>query len=96
MDVVGHMPISEIERDQLLDFVDWWQHKLDREGLTPNSANKDRIHLSGMLRLANEKKRLGLDLPLERLRIKEGAKRIRPPFSIDWLRDKLLAPPPDQ
>lgn len=37
-------------------------------------------------------KRLGLQLPLSDLSIKEGEKKTRPAFSEGWIRDKILAP----
>ena len=40
----------------------------------------------------NKKKRLGLVLPLTDLTLKEGKAKKRPPFSAEWIRDRLLAP----
>jgi integrase len=36
-------------------------------------------------------KRLGLDLPLGELSFREGEKRTRPPFSVAWIQNRLLA-----
>ncbi|WP_370630883.1 tyrosine-type recombinase/integrase [Maritimibacter sp. DP1N21-5] len=94
MNVTGNKAISDLTRDDMLDFVDWWQDRIERDDLTPNSANKDLTDIASMLRRLNEKKRLGLDVEnlVGRLRIAEGEKRHRPPFSTSWIRDKLLAP----
>ncbi len=90
--VVGDKNLAEISGDDMLDFRQWWIEKLESEDLTPNSANKDLIHLGSVLKTINKRKRLGLVLPLTDLSFKEGEKRQRPPFSVDWIKTKLLAP----
>jgi integrase len=90
--VVGDKALADISGDDMLDFRNWWVERIDSEDLTPNSANKDLIHLGDVLKTVNKMKRLGLVLPLTDLSFKEGEKRSRPPFSVAWIRDKLLAP----
>lgn len=92
MDVVGDKPIAEITGDDMLDFREWWLDRIEAEGLTPNSANKDLIHLGSVLKSVNKLKRLGLVLPLSDLSIKEQAATPRPPFSSRWIKEKLLVP----
>ncbi|WP_370213439.1 tyrosine-type recombinase/integrase [Roseovarius sp.] len=90
--VVGDKAISEISGDDMLDFRGWWLDKIEAQRLTPNSANKDLIHLGDVLKTVNRMKRLGLVLPLSDLALKEGEAKQRPPFSDRWIRDRLLAP----
>ena len=90
--VVGDKPLGEVTGDDMLDFRGWWIEKIEAEGLTPNSANKDFTHLGVVWRTVNKLKRLGLVLPLSDLALKEDERRTRPPFSVDWIRDKFLAP----
>ncbi|AML50410.1 DUF6538 domain-containing protein [Falsihalocynthiibacter arcticus] len=90
IDVVGDKVIPEITGDDMLDFRQWWIDRIEAEGLTPNSANKDLIHLSDILKTVNRMKRLGLVLPLSDLLLQEGEKRQRPPFSSDWITGRLL------
>jgi len=45
-----------------------------------------------VLRTVNKMKRLGLDLPLSDLSIREGEKKTRPAFSTAWIKETLLAP----
>ncbi|SIS57272.1 tyrosine-type recombinase/integrase [Phaeovulum vinaykumarii] len=90
--VVGDKPIKDITGDDMLDFRNWWMERLEEEDLTSNSANKDLIHLGDVLKTVNRMKRLGLVLPLTDLSFKEGDARKRPPFSVRWIREKLLAP----
>jgi integrase len=91
VDVVGDKALGDISGDDMLDFRQWWLEKMEREGLTANSANKDLIHFGDVLKTVNKMKRLGLVLPLSDLSFKEGEARQRPPFSETWIRDKLLA-----
>jgi integrase len=89
--VVGDVPISRISGNDMLEFRDWWLDRIETEGLTPNSANKDLIHLGKVLKEVNRLKRLGLVLPLTDLSLKEGQAGQRPPFSTEWLQEKILA-----
>ena len=76
----------------MLDFRQYWLERIETGEVTANSANKDLIHLGEVLKTVNRMKRLGLDLPLGELSFREGESRTRPPFSRDWIRDRLLAP----
>lgn len=92
IDMIGDKPIAEITADDMIDFRQWWMDKIESEGLTPNSANKDLIHIGNVLRTVNKFKKFGLDLPLSDMGIKEGEKKVRPPFKTSWIADKILAP----
>lgn len=89
--VVGDKAIGDISGDDMLDFRAWWFERIQNEDLTPGSGNKDLIHLGDVLKTVNRMKRLGLVLPLSDLSFKEGEAKQRPPFSTDWIRDRLLA-----
>lgn len=93
VDVVGNKNIADISADDMLDFRDWWVDRLASEGLAANSANKDLIHIADTLKTVNKMKRLGLVLPVGNMSFKDGKKnkRERPPFSVDWIKTKLLA-----
>ena len=69
--VVGDVPMSQITRNVMLNFRTWWMERIVEENLTPNSANKDFIHLSNVLKTANYLKGLGFDLLLHGLALKE-------------------------
>jgi integrase len=89
---VGDMPLSDVTRDDLLDFREWWWDRITAEGLTPDSANKDFTYIASTLRLVNTQKRLGLNIPFDGLAFAEGVKTPRLPFSENWIRKHLLAP----
>ncbi|OIQ30188.1 MAG: hypothetical protein BM562_10160 [Alphaproteobacteria bacterium MedPE-SWcel] len=90
--LLGDKPISAISGEDMLAFRGWWLDRIDDEGLSANSANKDLIHLGDILKTVNKMKRLGLVLPLGDLALKEGKARPRLPFSSTWIREHLLAP----
>lgn len=89
--VVGDKPLNEITRADMRLFRDWWNERIDREGLTANSANKDFTHIAHMLRTVDDALGLDLRLPVGNLNIKDTEKRSRLPFSDSWIREKLLA-----
>lgn len=89
--VVGDKAIQEITGDDMLDFRNWWMERIEEEDLTPNSANKDLTHIGDVLKTVNKMKRLSLVLPLNDLGFKESEAKKRPPFSTQWIKDKLLA-----
>ncbi len=90
--VVGDKAIDEIRRADMLRFRAWWVERIEKEGLSQNSANKDLIHLGKVLKNVNELKQLGLDLPLSGLSLKEKKHHTRPAFSRAWLQERILAP----
>ena len=74
----------------MLDFRQYCLERIESEGLTPNSANKDLIHVGGVLKTIVKMKRLDVDLPLGDLAFREGEKQVRPPFSDNWIKSKIL------
>jgi len=89
--VVGNKPIASIVRDDMLDFRQRWLERIEAGEVEAVSANKDFVHLGQILKTVNAMKRLGLDLPLGDLSFREGEQRTRPPFSVAWIRERLLA-----
>ena len=60
VDVVGDRPVPEIAGDDMLTFRDWWIDRIAEENMTPDSANKDLIHL-GAMRLSVRRARISVD-----------------------------------
>lgn len=89
--LLGDKPLEEITRDDMLDFRQHWLERIEAGEVTPNSANKDLTHFGDVLKTVNNMKRLGIDLPLGELSFREGETRSRPPFSVDWIKGRLLA-----
>lgn len=91
--VVGDKPLAKITADDMLTFLTWWEDRIDEEGLSPGSVNKDMSHIGTVLKTVNMKKRLNLDLPLSGFKLRDGKKNTRPPFSDDWIKTQIIANP---
>lgn len=94
IEIVGDKPVASLTRDDALAFRDWWLERLQEEGLRVGTADKDFTHIKGVLRAVVEGHRLDVDLPLAHLRIVgvTDAEKPRLPFSVEWIRTRLLAP----
>lgn len=101
--VVGDVPISEITRDQALQFYDLWRKRIapsDREIAegalvthSPASGNRDvgnmRVLFSSYHRHIGEMDRFN---PFSGLGFEEDDERTRPPFPVDWITGTILKP----
>jgi len=92
----GDKPMAEIDRMDRQAFFEWWGAKVDpKDGSRPrsgNSANKDLTNLRILFRsywsYEGEAKR---DNPFDDLRFKNVVYKDIPPFSVDWLQNRILA-----
>ena len=89
IEVVGDMDMAKVERDDALEFRDWWQDRILKEKLSENSANKDMTYLSGSFQTIIDRKRLPIQNPFTGLRFQED-ENPRPPFSLEWIKEKFL------
>jgi integrase len=87
--LLGDVDMASVERDDALEFRDWWQNRIVDEKLTANSANKDMTYISASFQTLIDRKRLPLQNQFKGLRFQEKDNP-RPPFSLDWIGDKLL------
>ena len=92
----GDKPMAEIDRHDGQAFFEWWGAKVDpKDDSKPrsgNSANKDLTNLRILFRsywsYEGEPKR---DNPFDDLRFKNVVYKDIPPFSVDWLENRILA-----
>ena len=92
----GDKPMAEIDRMDGKALFEWWGAKVDpKDGSRPrsgNSANKDLTNLRILFRsywsYEGEPKR---DNPFDDLRFKNVVYKDIPPFSVDWLQNRILA-----
>jgi len=90
-DLVGDKPITAVSRADAIAFRDWWYERVEEEGLSSRSANKDLTHIGKMIALVSDRHDLDLPRRFRGLRFDDsGAKR--PPYSTDFIRDRILAP----
>jgi integrase len=92
IEIIGDKPLRDITGDDMLEYRAALWNRVANGEIKAASANTEMQLFSNILRTVNRMKRLGLALPLNDLTFKEGAKRTRPPFSEDWIKDRLLAP----
>jgi len=92
IDVVGDLPIDDIDSEDALRFRDWWWERIERGEVKPNTANRQLSQLSSVLNEVIKLRRLKIDPPLRSLQFKEGKKATRLPFSTEWIRSRILAP----
>lgn len=90
--VVGDKPLDELNRDDMRAFRNWWADRLDTENMAANSANKDIINLSTVLKFMVERLELPIALPLGKLLFEKDERPRRPPFSEAWIKTRILAP----
>lgn len=90
--VIGDKDLASLSRADAKAFRDWWNARIDSEGLSANSANKDLTHVAHTFKVVNEALGLGLSLPFGKLSIKATEKGQRRPFSDKWIKEVLLKP----
>lgn len=90
--VVGEKPYLDVTTADLFKLRAWWVEKMQTEGVTANSANKDLIYITSTLRAvaASEGELDNLKFTTRGLALDEGEKRTRPPFSVKWIKEKIL------
>ncbi len=92
MTVIGDKRLSEITRNDALDFQAWWQDRIVGEGREIETANKDIGHINRMLRTLERWHRLGLPPVFSELRIEGGRVAQRQAYDAGYVRDRLFAP----
>lgn len=91
---VGNKNLSQLKRDDILRFRDWWINRLKEDQLVSASANKDFICIKTIISTVAEN--FGIDIDIQKLFKKlliannDSSRRL--PFSTDYLRNTLLNP----
>jgi integrase len=87
----GDKALADITRDDAVAFSDWWQDRILNEGISVGTANKNLSHLSRMHRAINKRLKLQLDNVFSGVRIEGGRTGKRPPFSVEHIKNVILA-----
>lgn len=87
---VGNLDIADITTADLFTFRNWWIDRITAKGLTENSANKDLIHITAILRRVAQANDIDLKFQTRGLALKERARETRRPFTRDQIQDNLL------
>lgn len=91
----GDRELGGIKRPDILAFRSWWTEKIAREKLKAYSANRCFSDIMGMLTIIDDALKTNYKEPWGKSRLKEtNATKLgtRPPFPIDWVQQKILAP----
>ncbi len=91
--VNGDRPLTALRREDFLSFRSFWIEKIDLEDRSNNTANKDFDKLTNVLHTVIDGLGLEVILPIPKRnwRLPKVDAVSPPPFSSDWIRDRLLA-----
>ena len=90
LSVIGDKPITEITRNDALDFREWWQERVINEGLEIGTANKDIGHINKMLRAIDTAHRIGLLPVFGNLRLEGEEDGQRVAYDPTFIQDRIL------
>lgn len=93
IEAVGDIPLRQVSTKEMFAFKKWWQPKIRDGEVQPSSANKDFNYLCAMWRAVAQAEGFQFDVNTQGLAFQDvlGLEAVRPPFSDDWIKTKLLA-----
>ncbi|MBK8227479.1 MAG: integrase [Flavobacteriales bacterium] len=85
--LTGDKELKDVTRDDVLSFRDWWLERIRTEDQNALSANKEFIHLKGILELVSEHYKVGLDVPhlFKKVKLATRFKKQRLPFTTEQI-----------
>lgn len=89
--VCGDLDVQSIKRQNILAFREWWHGRIQSEGLTANSANKDFSFVAQVISFVSDNRGLSLDMSalMAKIRFTEVASTRRP-FKTEFIKNVLL------
>jgi len=93
--IVGNKNVTDLSRDDLLLFRNWWFERIENKNMTTNSANKDITFCKVIIETVNDNLKLNLDILhlFKKLSFEKDdheAKRL--PFETGYITNVLLNP----
>jgi integrase len=88
----GNKALQELTREDAVAYADWWEDRVVTEGLSASSANKNISHITGMIKAVDKRLQLRLDNVFAGTRIEGGRDGKRSAFTVDHIRERILAP----
>lgn len=94
INICGDLPIEKIERRHLIKFKNWWVDRIETEGRSRNTVNKEIINLKNVIQSVGLHYDLKKDFQklFRKLTLKEKQEQLRKPFDADFIREKILHP----
>lgn len=86
------LPVAQITRTAALAYRAYWAARVEAGEVTAAAANKHIGILSGLVTDWARLSAVPIDNPFRNLRLARGRENRTPPFSPDWIRNRLLAP----
>ncbi len=92
--IVGDKPVSKITRNDTVAFRDWWIDRIKEKNMNAGTANKDLIHLKGVLEAVSEHYQCGLNIShlFKKLMMETRFKQTRLPFTSPQIVALLSSP----
>jgi integrase len=88
----GDKALQELTREDALAYADWWEERVVNDGISASSANKNISHVTAMIKAVEKRLQLRLDNVFTGTRIEGGRDGKRSAFTVDDIRDRILAP----
>lgn len=90
--IVGNKDLQQITREDVIKFRDWWVKRIEKEGLTEHSANRDIIFAKNVLQTVVEEKSLPVDIVnlFKGVKLKERFQQTRKALPTEWIKEKIL------
>jgi integrase len=90
--VVGDKPVGRLTRGDALAFQDFWQDRVVAGEVVAATGNKNIERVGGLFRAIERRYRAPVGTLFAELRIEGGEDSGRVPYSVDFIRNRLLAP----
>ncbi|MDN4982365.1 hypothetical protein QY049_03895 [Bradyrhizobium sp. WYCCWR 13022] len=88
----GNKALQDLTRTDAVAYADFWEGRTIAEGISASSANKNISHIGGMIKAVNKRLQLGLDNVFAGTRLDGGRDGKRSPFTVQHIRERILAP----
>ena len=88
----GNKALQDLTREDAVAYADWWEERVIIDGISASSANKNISHITGMIKAVEKRLQLRLDNVFAGTRIEGGRDGKRSPFTVDHIRNRILAP----
>lgn len=89
--VVGDKDLTALTHQDVLDYVEWLEDRVNEEEIQAKTANKYIGHNSRMIKDINRRLRLGLPNLFAEMRLRGGKYVQRPSFDVDFVQNSILA-----
>ena len=87
--VIGDKSLSEVSRTDALAFRAHWANRIEEEGVSASSANREIAAISGVLGTVHRLRQIGDPMNFRNLRF-SSKRATRPPYATEFISQKIL------